>query len=202
MDSIIMNQWDKLEYYDPQEILIRLRQLEESFADKEVDEKVRTLRTNKLKTHKEGRDAAILCYGIGETVLKTKVHFARFESSDYDFIARYIKQDTLVYTPVQLKEVVPDRINPNSTLDGEVSKLKRYKSDNLVVGIHMNKKTDQLTLDKIKIPKLKIGGLWIFGSSTIEQSEWFLYGDLLKMPNLYKFNYPGQSPISSNQSIV
>ncbi len=154
------------------------------------NEKLRTLRTNKLKRHREGREGALFCYGLQEAVLKIPVYFALSEADDYDLVTLRKLDDTLLYTPVQMKEVPPERLNPTTSLNKEIQKLTKYvNSENLVVAIHANR-TGQLNFNEIVLPKLKISELWIFGSLTLDQSRWFLYGDVLTRPEYYEFNYP------------
>jgi hypothetical protein len=188
--NILLNQWTNLRYHDPENVLIEFRKIENYIQDKQIDEKVRSLRTNKLKRHKEGREAALFCYGLGKSVLNTKVFFALSESSDYDIVSCWNDGKDLVYTPVQLKEVVSDLINPKASLVNEIAKLSKYSnSQNLVVAIHFNKKVN-FDFRGIRMPDLKIAELWLFGALKPDQSEWFIYGNLLNTANFYKFSYP------------
>jgi hypothetical protein len=189
-DSIRTRDWSKLKYFDPITILKSLREVEMEIADKSIDECVRTLRTNMLKPHREGREAALVCYGIGSTVLNTTVYFARSEKSDYDFISRWTDGDTQYYSPVQIKELVPLDLNPYSDLNSLISSLQKYHDSNdLTVAIHVNRQ-GTIDISKIVIPQLSVRGLWLFGSLTLDQSKWFLAGDLLGDKNYYEFYYP------------
>lgn len=189
-DSIRTRDWSKLRYFDPATILRSLRQVEIEIADKNIDDRVRTLRNNLLKPHREGREAALVCHGIGSAVLKTTVFFARSEKSDYDFISMWIVDDTQHYSPVQIKELVPQEVNNNIDLNKLISSLQKYKNSNdLTVAIHMNRKST-IDMSKIIIPHLDIRELWLFGALTLNQSKWFLVGDLLKDKNYYEFYYP------------
>ena len=189
-DSIRTRDWSKLRYYDPAIILRYFREIELGIADLNIDERVRTLRTNMLKPHREGREAALLCHGIGSAVLNTTVYFARSEESDYDFISLWITDVTQHYSPVQIKEYVPSDINPYLDLNKLISSLQKYSdSRDLTVGIHMNRE-GTIDIPKIIIPQLNIRELWLFGSLTQDQSKWFLIGDLLKDKSYYEFYYP------------
>ncbi len=55
--------------------------------------------------------------------------------------------------------------------------------------IHLNRQC-HVNPDEIRIPKLCLGGLWIFGSVSIGQSDWVLWGDLLTELDLTRFSYP------------
>jgi len=188
---MLIREWEKQKYHDPEIVLVQLREIEENPSVQALPEKVRTLRTNKLQFHKQGREAALFCYGLGERVLKTKVKFSNYMQADYDFVACWKEKEELFFTPVQLKEVTPDKINPNSILQVEIDKLSKYsRSEDLVVAIFLNKrcKTD---FSEIRIPKLNIAELWIFGSMSVDQSKWFIYGDMLRMPQFFEFEHPG-----------
>ena len=67
-DSIRTRAWARMKFYDPAIILREFRKVEQEIAGAKIDEKVRALRTPILKKHKEGREAAILCHGIGRCV--------------------------------------------------------------------------------------------------------------------------------------
>ena len=189
-DSIRTRDWSKLIYYDPVTILRSLREKEIEIADQDIDERVRTLRANMLKPHREGREAALLCHGIGSAVLNNTVYFARSEKSDYDFISMWITGDTQHYSPVQIKELVPLDINPYSDLNKLISSLHKYNdSRDLTVAIHTNRQ-GTIDISQIVVPQLNIRELWLFGSLTLDQSKWFLLGDLIKDINYYEFYYP------------
>jgi hypothetical protein len=192
-DSIRTRDWSALKYYDPATILRSLREIEIKIANPDIvdiDERVRVLRTNMLKPHREGREAALLCHGIGSAVLNTTVYFARSEKSDYDFISMWITGNTQHYSPVQIKEFVPLEINPYLGMNTLISSLQKYSdSRDLTVGIHMNRQ-GTIDISQIFIPRLNIRELWLFGSLTLNQSKWFLVGDLLKDKNYYEFYYP------------
>ena len=141
-----------------------------------LTERVRTLRTNMLKPHREGREAALLCQGIGSAVLNNTVYFARSEKSDYDFISMWITGDTQHYSPVQIKELVPLDINPYLDLNKLISSLHKYNdSRDLTVAIHTNRQ-GSIDISQIVVPQLNIRELWLFGSLTLDQSKWFLFG--------------------------
>lgn len=187
--NTLIRDWEKQKYHDPENVLKQIREIELNPALQELPQKVRSLRTNKLQLHKQGREAALFCYGLGRA-LSTKIHFANYEQSDYDFVTCWKDQDSLVFTPVQLKEVTPDSINVKSNLQDAINKLDKYASSkDLVVAIFLNKrcKTD---FSDLTIPNLNIAELWIFGAISPDQSKWFIYGDMLKTPQYAEFDYP------------
>ena len=85
---------------------------------------------------------------------------------------------------------MPIDINPYLDLNTLISSLQKYNDSNdLTVAIHMNRH-GTIDISKIIIPQLNIRELWLFGSLTLDQSKWFLVGDLLKDKNYYEFYYP------------
>lgn len=188
---MFIREWEKQKYYDPKNVLEQFRGLERDPVLRELPERMRSLRTNKLKFHRQGREAALFCYGLGQAVLKTTVYFSNYEKVDYDFITCWEDRDELVFTPVQLKEVTPDKINLSSTLQTEINKLAKYsRSNDLVVTIYLNKRC-RTDFSEIMIPNLNIAELWIFGAINQDQSKWFIYGDMLRRPQFFEFEYPG-----------
>ena len=189
-DNIRTRAWSKLKYYDPAKILREFGKVEEKVAEVQMEERVRTLRTSLLKKHKEGREAALLCHGIGTCVLGTTVYFTPTEASDYDFVSMWRTEKVEHYAPVQLKEWVPNNINPYLTLNNLISKLHKYKSSrDMIVGIYSNR-TGTFRLSDIVCPALNLAGLWIFGSIAPDKSKWFLYGDVLGDKQYYEFLFP------------
>ncbi len=190
MDNIQINQWRRLEYHDPEDVLSRIRHIQREIVNHSDDEKAKFFRTNTLKAHKEGREAALFCHGLGKAVLNKKVYFSLHEKDDYDFVALWQDQASLVFTPVQLKEVVPLDVNPEATLMDEIAKLAKYAdSQDLVVAMFLNR-TGRLNVEEIVVPDLNIAELWFFGSASHDQSRWFLMGDVLGENRYFEFDYP------------
>ena len=189
-DNIRTRAWANMKFYDPAIILREFRKVEQQIVGAQMDKKVRTLRTPPLKKHKEGREAAILCHGIGACVLGTTVFFSPTEALDYDFVARWQTEKVDHYAPVQLKEWVPDHLNPSIKLNSLISGLQMYKdSRDLIVGIYSSR-TGTFRLSDIVCPALNLAELWIFGSIAPDKSKWFLYGDVLGDKQYHEFLYP------------
>lgn len=189
MSDITLREWGNLEYHDPEFVLRELRKIEIKFADLPIDPKIRNLRTNKLKNEREGREAALFCIGISKYMGK-KVAFSPTESSDYDFVVCWMDEDTMNYTAVQLKELVPEHLNPVVELNDLILKLKKYQdSKRLIVAIHLNRQV-HVDFDSLNIPKLNLAGLYTFGATSQDQNNWVLHGDFLSNFQEIPFEYP------------
>lgn len=179
-----MREWGRLKYYDPFIILTHLGRLNNLAIESSLPKNVKTLRRNNLKGYREGRDAALFCLGMSK-VQGTTVFFARFEAQDYDFVTLCQNGDEIIYTPVQLKEVVPESLNPNSTVNATLAKLAKYSGSNrTVVALRVNREI-HLELDNIQFPNMRLGGIWLYGAATLDQQKWFIYGNLMNEPQLW-----------------
>jgi len=67
---------------------------------------------------------------------------------------------------------------------------KYVDSAKTVVAIKVNRRI-RLDFREISVPTLPLSQVWLFGATKPDQSESFLYGDLLRGPRLYHFDYPG-----------
>lgn len=189
MDSAAQRSAAKLVYKDPADYLVRLRSLEIEVALSNLPYKVKSLRTNDLKEARELRSAAIFCYGMGQR-LGCETFFARGESQDYDFMARWDIGDKPHFAPVQLKEFVPEELNSQASLPSLIKSLTKYTdSKDLTVVIHLNRQIRFEPVD-IQCASLNIGELWVFGAATHDQSEWNLWGNFIKEPLVSRFSYP------------
>ena len=189
-EKIQMREWRRLAWHDPEEKLRKLREVELQLRDLDLPPDIHHLRTNELKPWNEARQAALFAHGMRE-VLDTKVFIALHEAADYDFVAHYREGDVGHFCPVQLKEWVPPERNRQESLNDLLAKVARkYTSPTITtVAIHMNN-PGRLELADVEVPDVPLGGLWLFASTTSDQSRWALYGSLLQDPILYEFSYP------------
>lgn len=190
LDRAWLNAAQRLQFKEPKPFLIKLRQIERSGILADAPPKVRDLRTNKLKEWREAREAALFCYGMGERIGQP-VYFAKSESQDYDFVATWIVGSNQHLAPVQLKEVVPTKLNPKASLESTIRTLSKYTdSEGLTVAIHLNQDT-RIERENLRIPPLKLAALWIFATLKPDQSTWGLWGNFLEPdPGMSQFNYP------------
>lgn len=166
-------------YSDPEPELIRLREFEVTVAPHVADAKVRSLRTQSLSYHRQRREAALFCHGIG-SAMGAKVSYAFAESQDYDLVARWQRDDSRVFTPVQLKEFVPDELNSRGSLSRVLDSLAKYvDSKDLVDAIHVNRQM-RVDFDHLTSLALPVAQIWLFGAVWPDQSKWMVYGNLLE----------------------
>lgn len=177
MEQIRTRKFAKYEYGDPRGFLVGLRNLEESLGES-VD-KIGRLRTNALKQEREMRDAALFCIGMSER-LGLPIRFAPVEDEDFDFVATCSIEQTLCFCPIQLKEVPPEDLNPTSSIDDVLNSLPKYSNArDLTIAIRLNR---AIRFDSALVAvaeDLAIGGLWVFGCISPDQSRWALWGDFM-----------------------
>lgn len=189
MDHTRIRGLHKVEFRDPKPFLINLRNLEPQIADANLEPRVKQLRTNVLKEWRETREAALFCYGMGQRIGQP-VYLARGESQDYDFIASWVVGEEQHLAPVQLKEVVPENLNPAASLQKTINSLTKYVDANdLTVAIHLNR-MGHFDPNSVVVPPLRIAALWIFASIAPDGNEWGLWGNFLEQPDGSRFEYP------------
>jgi hypothetical protein len=181
--------YSSLEYGDPRGFLVKLRAIEPAISASGLSLKVRTLRTNATKSWREFREAALFAHFMSERI-GTPVRIAKVENQDYDCIATWERGGERVFSPVQIKEVVPAYVNPSAQIEDVIASLKKYvSSPDLSVAIHLNK-TCQVDILKLQVPKLSIGSLWVFSCIAPGGSRWGLWGDLMREPKGTDHAYP------------
>ena len=195
LDKIRIRKFQKLNWHRPGPVLKNLRYIETHALDPKMNKRERNLRTNTLKEWREARDAAIFAYGIENQLLKAPIFVAKSEESDYDFVLRWVINETESFAPVQLKELPPDELNSEITLDDLYHKLEKYSgTDDLVVVIKINRRGRFNWMPWQRKNKLPIKELWFFGCTTEDQSKWFFVGDILDEPRFFEFEYPVGEP--------
>jgi hypothetical protein len=174
MNSMRLRQFDRLGYVDPRAMLIRLRELEVTVAEFGASDRVRNLRVGELKPIREMREGCIFCYGMG-MILGREFLVAQAEEQDYDVVARWDNGDSAHFVPIQIKEVVPTHLNAAASVQGVVDGLRKYTdSRELTVAIHLNQRV-QFAPSDIEVPRLNVGGIWVFGATKPDQSQWSIW---------------------------
>ena len=187
--KIELRGWNKLSYIDPCKYLSGLDSLHKVFDLSELPREIEELRTRELEHHRETREAAIFCYGLGQCVLGNDVDFSMHEVSDYDFVTRTIYDDSVVYVPVQTKELPPNTIGSKS-IESELEKLAKYgDSNDLVIAYHLNRCLN-INIKNIKIPKLNIAAIYFFGMLPKPGNPWFISGGKLGEFGYGEFELP------------
>jgi hypothetical protein len=184
--------WQHLDYKDPSQLLRALRPLQLRLAQSALSKRIKSLRGPGAKVHRERWHAALFTHGLSVCLNLPSLEFASVEKQDYDCVARHVNGDTCDYdyVPIQLKELVPAKLNPGASLEREIAKLTKYSSStDLCVAVFLNR-AGRLDLASIKVPKLHIAELWLYGNLTPDQSKWFLYGNVLAEPRNYEFAFP------------
>ncbi|HEX7018191.1 MAG TPA: hypothetical protein VF209_04775 [Patescibacteria group bacterium] len=189
MNDIRTNAWSTLAYKIPRDWLIELARIERDIVPQVANPRIASLRTNRLKWAREARQAGLLTYGMEQLTGKT-INFALYEDSDFDFIARYIEDGVDNYVPVQLKEWVPDTLNPTQSLNDIFEGLRRYSDpSDLTVAIYVSRNTT-LNLNDIRLTGTTFKEVWLFGSCSADKSRWFVCGDIQGEPKYFEFDYP------------
>lgn len=189
MGSDRLRTFRAMQYGDPRGFLLKLGELEPKIAASNLHVNVRTLRTNALKPWRESREAALFCHFLSERI-GSSVLFARGEAQDYDFVATWEDDTIRKYAPIQLKEVVPAHLNPDAEIAGVIASLAKYTdSSELTVAIHLNKPSEFDPMH-MKVPKLPLASLWVFGAISPDATRWGLWGDLLGTPVGTQHDYP------------
>lgn len=170
----------KLTYGNPHTFLADLRKLEYDVSASSTPTRIKTLRTNSLKPEREMRDAALFCVGMSHN-LGAEVWFAPVEEQDHDFVATWRVDDAQHFCPVQLKEVVPQILNPTASIQEVIGKLSHYgDSADVAFAIKFNQRGRFDPAEISVPPNLRIGSLWVFGSLSEDQSTFGLWGDFLE----------------------
>jgi hypothetical protein len=191
-----LNECRGFTYFDPAEVLRRLRAVEREMATLEFEPEalpVVTLRTASLKPYREGRDAALFCYGMG-LAIGHELRYAPIEKRDYDFVATWDQDDGRHFCQVQLKELVPAELNPSITLNALLESIaaKRLQPSQTVLAIRLNRR-GQIDLKSVQLPRLPFAQLWYFWASSPDASRWCIYGDAMSQAGQWEFEYPGES---------
>lgn len=175
-----LREWARLQYRDPIAFLSALNEVRRIPGFDQLPEKLRNLRSQQHKSIRELRQAAIFCMGIGQLGMR-EVWVAPCEHSDYDVVACFREKDVIHYAPIQLKELVPEKLNSSANLQDEIDKLRKYtNSSDLIVAFHINR---QITIEphSLNVSGLPVRELWFFGASDETQTNWMLIGDVLSV---------------------
>ena len=191
-ERIRVRQFERLRWHQPEPVLRNLRYIETHvLLDDAMDDRVRRLRTNDSKDWREARDAAIFCYGLRCSAVNESVSVAKSECDDFDCVLRWVTGERIHYCPVQLKELPPDDLNPSVTLEDIYKGLEKYSGEtDLAVATKVNRQGRLYYRPWERPDRPPIKELWLFGCLSADQSQWFIYGDVLGSPRYHEFAYP------------
>lgn len=189
MRQSVPRTWLEFDYFDSRDTLVRLGSIQKSLVGVPIEDRVLRLRTRLLRSDHERRQAALFCYGLS-CHLDRPVAFAHIEDQDFDCVATWVEAGVTQFPAIQLKELPPGYLNPHTSLEVEIAKLSKYVAgSDLFVAFYLNREF-HLDLSELKIPKLPIAGLWLFGGIDPYQTRWMLWGDLLGELKSTEFQYP------------
>jgi len=182
--------WTSLTYMNPEELLLRTDKILDDSGIKKYKNFSDILLNRRTRNMLEDRRCATFCHGLGQ-ILDKKILFANYESADHDYIGAYKNNGELHTFPIQLKQLVPDRLNPSTSLQNEISKLKKYTdAQDLVVAIHVNRGV-HIKPNELDFSEVTAKEVWIFGQLKNDVKTWLLFGNLMTCkPNSYTFQLP------------
>ena len=189
MRTIAPREWQRLEYFDAREVLVRLAKLEGSLSGPEGDARATHTPQQAAASYSTRRLAALFCYGMS-CLIGRPVSYAPVESEEFDCVARWMAGKTPHYMPVKLKELPAGGQSPGSALNAELAAMAKHGADSqLCVAVYLNRdfRLDPATL---RIPDLSISELWAFGAVVPDKSRWMLWGNLLASPTSIEYAYP------------
>lgn len=192
MRSRFPREWTAREYRSARDFLVNVIPLRNALAAQQVDERIKNLRTHALKGERELFQASLFAHGIGSTVLGTEVFLTPLEDQDFDCIAKWLNEDTWCFAPIQLKEFVPENLNPTASLQSEIDKLKNkyVDSSDLILVFYLNRNF-HFDLNALTFHQVNVAQLWLFGAISTDGTRYRLWGNLLDNPASYSFEYPG-----------
>jgi hypothetical protein len=141
------------------------------------------------KRERELAEASIFSIGLSSR-MERAVYVIDHEYADYDFVAKWREDDgRITYRPIQLKEVIPTRINPKASVQVVIDSLNKYTRD-LTVAIRVNQDA-VLDLDELIIPSNSVAAIWVYGAMAPDGSLWHIVGNLVEpQPHSSCFTYP------------
>jgi len=189
MNPIRFRQIKQRDYRDPSDFLRGLREVEGQLA--EIDDPlVPRLRSRELREWREARVAALFCHGYGERTGQ-KIYFSKGEFEDADCVAHWFTDEESHFAPIQIKEVAPNDLNGEATLQEVLNSLSKYSgTKDLTVLIHLNRQVRFKPSELVVPPNARIAALWVLACLSPDQTRWALWGNYLAQPERSEFTYP------------
>ena len=176
---------------------MNLGPLQLKLAESNADERLRALRTNKLKSDRERWHGALLTYAWSK-IWEKELLYAHHERQDYDIIVRSDTDRALI--KVQLKELPPTTLNPRITLQDLVNEYRSNKKHDLkgtMVAIFVNNENGRL--ETKDIPPVGDPEIWLFGFASPNQTQVFAAGHSRGQTAFWVVDYPFFSRIGNRK---
>lgn len=122
---------------------------------------------------RERWQATLFCQGLQGLDPARDIAFCMHEESDHDCVVRISGPEGQRYLPVQLKEVVSKRVNPDTGLQQVLDGLEEYADLSrtaVVVYLHH----DGMARSSVRMPELAISALWFCGLGRVHPLEFVL----------------------------
>jgi hypothetical protein len=133
IDPVWGNYFAKCPRFNPSDVLKQLRPFELD------DPKVRSIPS---KRGSEIAEACLFCFGLS-CRMGCPIWVIDDQSADHDFLAFRKDNGDEIFYPIQLKRVVPERVNAQDTLQSIIEGLAKYvSSGDLAVAISVNRRMD------------------------------------------------------------
>lgn len=195
MDSLFERRAGTLDYVGPRKALLTCVMFQVFSERPQLPKAFRTWRTRRMRSQLFQRQAALFCFGRKCAAVEDEWAFAFWpdENSPIDVVFRRRKPSgETFYEFVQLKEVVPDDIDPNQSLQSLLDDLpKKYAG--ITIGIHLNRNL-ATNLWELRLPASNGESIWLFGAGGEPPQDSFLVGNPLHNPVFYYFNHPRFRP--------
>ena len=203
MDQFLIQTAERLKYIEPRQFLSICQALPAcATRSKQIESQKDYWRGRTSRKRHYQLQAALFCLGKSFTDSSDNWSFAlwpeKLSDSLIDAVFRRVKPSgKVVYEYIQLKEVVPEEIDPKHSLQAVLNGLQVKFTDasGIAIGIYMNR-PEPMKLESYILPKLNGGSVWIFGVGGRPPEDCCLVGDVLNNPKCYYFNYPRFTGVS------
>jgi hypothetical protein len=173
MNAIQRRQLEKLNYVDPESLLVTVRPTVVKILNDQ--ETVKREKKENLEQH----HAACLGIVMGQmTNLCAKITICVKESEDYDCVLKTVEHDSgnVIYRPVQLKMLPNRQVLASANVQDEIDKLKKYEPD-VMVSFWINRDI-KIEYHKLRFDKLRLQQLWFIG--VLPSGETLLHGGIMQ----------------------
>ena len=182
-DNMQIRQWKKLKFHNCLNVLASWDAFILATDWTKLSPAEQKLRGKNQKGLREHVQAAIFAWLISQSQSIEGIEIAPTDIDDHDAIFRwFVRPGAHAYAPIQLKELVPQHVTTKGSLQELIDRLpeKYPDSPQLIVAISHSRAN---TGGKIEIripPKLKIAGLYVFGSCSEDGALQFVTGNLVE----------------------